>query len=317
MRKVEFGVLAMFLLVVVATAIREPRFLGVDSLGGILLYLPLLVIVGMGQMLVIVTRGIDVSVGSIVGVAGLVVGMTFRAQPGMNVLLGLLEGLGAGLVLGGLNAAVIAWGRVPPIVATLGTLSAYRGLAFIVSGGKQVSANDLPEGLVRLASDGPVHFGKAVLPWSLLIALLVALATAFFVRDTPAGRAVYALGGNPEAARLRGLPVVRTTALVYAASGALAGLAGVLFAARYGTVNPGSAGVGLELSVIAAVVVGGTRVTGGAGSVVGVLLGCLLLATIGQALAALGIDATWQGLAYGLVILIALLLGRFLRGKEA
>lgn len=312
----EYGTAAMLVAVVAITAFKQPRFLGADSLNGILLWIPLLVIVGMGQMLVIVTRGIDVSVGSIVAVAGMVVGMTFRAQPNLPVTLGLLEGMGVGLVLGSLNAAAIAWGRVPPIVATLGTLSAFRGLTFIVSGGRQIDASDLPDGLTHLSVAGPVQFRNVVVPWILLLALLVAFATAFFIHSTRAGRNVFALGSNPEAARLRGIPVVRTTFLVYAVTGTLAGLAGVLYASRYGFVNPASIGQGMELIVIASVVIGGTKVTGGSGTVLGVTLGCLLLGTISQALSVLGIDATWQSLAYGLVILVALLLGRVLRGKE-
>lgn len=306
----------MLLVVVLATARVQPRFLGSESANGILLYLPLLTVLGMGQMLVIVTRGIDVSVGSIVGVAAMVVGMTFRAHPSLSLVWATLEGVGVGLLLGGLNAVAIAWGRVPPVVVTLGTLSAYRGLTFIVSGGKQVSSNDLPDSLTRLSTHGPIALGGATLPWTLVLALSVAGATALFVRYTRAGRDVFALGSAPEAARLRGVPVLRTTFLVYAVSGALAGLAGVLYASRYGFINAGTAGQGLELSIIAAVVIGGTKVTGGSGSVSGALLGCLLLATIGQALAVLGIDATWQGLAYGLIILIALTLGRVIRGAE-
>ena len=316
-RRSELGTLLILFFVIVGTAIKEPRFLGGDSVNGVLLYVPLLAIIGMGQMLVIVTRGIDVSVGSIVAVAGMIVGMTFRAHPAMNVGLGMLEGLGVGLLLGGVNAAAIAWGRVPPIVATLGTLSAYRGLTFIVSGGKQVDGNDLPDALTALSTAGPVEFGKVTLPWILLLALAVAGATAFFVGKTRAGRNVFALGGNPDAARMRGVPVAGTTFLVYAVSGALSGLAGVLYASRYGFVNPGTIGSGMELSVIAAVVIGGTKVSGGSGTVPGVLLGCLLLGTIGQALTVMGIAATWQGLVYGLVILFALLLGRALRGAEA
>lgn len=306
----------MLVLVVLATGLRQPRFFGAESLSGVLLWVPLLAILGMGQMLVVATRGIDVSVGSIVAVAGMVVGMTFRANPTLNIGLGMLEGLGVGLLLGGINAAVIAWGRVPPIVATLGTLSAYRGLTFIVSGGKQIDSNDLPDALTRLSTGGPFAIGGVVVPWILVLALGVAGLTAAFVRYARAGRDVFALGSHPEAARLRGVPVGRTTFLVYAVSGALAGLTGVLYASRYGFVNPATVGQGMELSVIAAVVIGGTKVTGGTGSVTGVLLGCLLLGTIGQALVFLGIDATWQSLAYGLVILVALLLGRALRRNE-
>ncbi|RYG31836.1 ABC transporter permease, partial [bacterium] len=303
----ELGTLLLFVIVLVGTAIREPRFLQADSLNGILLWIPLLAIVGMGQMLVIVTRGIDVSVGSIVGVAGMVVGMMYRANPNLGVPLGLVAGLGVGLMLGAVNAAVIAWGKVPPIVATLGTLSAYRGLVFIVSGGKQIDSNDLPDALTRLSQEGPLKIGGVVLPWILLLALVIAGATAWFIRRTRTGRDVFALGSNPDAARLRGVPIGRTTFLVYAITGALSGLAGVLYASRYGFVNPATAGQGMELSVIAAVVIGGTKVTGGTGTVLGVLLGCLLLGTLSVALSVLGIAATWQQLVYGGVILIALL----------
>ena len=315
MRRSELGTLALLALVVAATGLRAPRFLSVESLQSVLLWVPLLAIVGMGQMLVIVTRGIDVSVGSIVGVAAMVVGGTFRAHPGLPISVGLMEGLAVGLGLGATNAVVIAWGRVPPIVATLGTLSAYRGLAFIVSGGKQIDSNDLPDALTRLSLDGPVRIGGVVLPWILLLALLVTGATALFVGHTRTGRDVFALGGNPEAARLRGVPVLRTVFLVYVVVGALSGLAGTLYLSRYGFANPATAGAGFELSVIAAVVIGGTKVAGGGGSVAGVVLGSLLLGTMAVALAVMGIAATWQSLAYGLVILVALVLGRVLKGE--
>lgn len=303
----EGGTLVLLLLVVIFAAMREPRFLEAKSINSILLWMPLLAVVGMGQMLVIVTRGIDVSVGSIVGLAGIAAGMLFRSNPDINLFVGTFAGIGVGLLLGAINGAAIAWTRVPPIIATLGTLSAYRGLVFIVSGGKQIDSNDIPQGLTRLSIDGPVRFGDVTIPWILVIALLIAAGTAWFVRRTRTGRDIFAVGSHPEAARLRGIPVSRTTFLVYAFTGALAGLAGVLYASRYGFVNPATAGQGMELSVIAAVVIGGTKVTGGSGTVLGVLLGCLLLGTINVALAVLGIAATWQLLVYGAVILIALM----------
>jgi len=316
----ELGTLALLILVVAVSTVKEPRFLEAASINSILLWIPLLAVIGMGQMLVIVTRGIDVSVGSIVGVAGMAAGMLFRAHPDLNVFLGALAGVSVGLVLGSINAAAIAWARVPPIVATLGTLSAYRGLVFIMSGGKQVDSNDIPPALTHWSLDGPLHLGGVTVPWILALALLVALVTALFVRYTRTGRDVFALGSHPEAARLRGVPVVRTTFLVYAATGALAGLAGVLYASRYGFVNPATAGQGLELSVIAAVVIGGTKVTGGTGTVLGVVLGCLLLGTINVALAVLGIAGTWQLFVYGVVILVAILfdlgLSRVLAGLQ-
>lgn len=302
----ELGTLVLLVLVVGIAYSREHRFLEATSISSILLWFPLLAIVGMGQMLVIVTRGIDVSVGSIVGLSGMVAGMVFRSHPGMNIFLGVLVAILVGTAAGFVNGAIIAWGKVPPIIATLGTLSAFRGLTFIVSGSKQVDSNDLPDGLTNLSLHGPFQVGGVAMPWILVLALVVAGIAAYVVKRTRTGRNVFALGSHPEAARLRGVPVPRTILFVYLATGALAGLAGVLYASRYGFVNPGTTGAGFELSVIAAVVIGGTKVSGGSGTVLGVLLGSLLLGTINVALAVLGIAATWQNLVYGLVILIAM-----------
>jgi rhamnose transport system permease protein len=138
-----------------------------------------------------------------------------------------------------------------------------------------------------------------------LIAAFVAVLAYLFLHFTKPGRNVYAIGGNPDAAQLRGIPVQITTFLVYTITGAMAGLAGILYASRFGFVNPGETGVGFELTVIAAVVIGGTNVFGGSGTVLGVALGCLLLGTINVALAVLGIAATWQLAVYGFVILLA------------
>ena len=147
--------------------------------------------------------------------------------------------------------------------------------------------------MIRWSQRGP--FGSQLIPWVVVIALAVAALAYLFLRYTKAGRNVYALGSNPDAASLRGIPVSRTQFIVYTITGALAGLAGILYASRYGFVNPGETGVGFELTVIAAVVLGGTNVFGGSGSVIGVVLGCLLLGTINVALAVLGVAAPGTG----------------------
>jgi rhamnose transport system permease protein len=268
-----------------------------------LLWVPLLTVVAMGEMMVIITRGIDVSVGSILALAGIIVGMIFRDFPGFNIYLGTLLAILIGLALGAINGALIAWAKIPPVITTLGTMSAYRGLTFIVSQGRQIDPNHVPRALIRWSQVGP--FGINLVPWVVVIAVIVALLTFFFLRSSKAGRNVYAIGGNQDAATLRGIPVAWTTFLVYSITGALAGLAGVLYASRFGFVNPGETGVGFELTVIAAVVIGGTNVFGGSGSVLGVFLGCLLLGTINVALSVLGIAATWQLAVYGIVILLA------------
>jgi rhamnose transport system permease protein len=309
----EIRTLALLVAVIVAAALRAPRFIEATSINSILLWIPLLIVVGMGQMLVIVTRGIDVSVGSMVGLSAMAAGMFLRSHPGLPLVVGVLVGVLMGTALGAINAGVIAFGKVPPIIATLGSLSAYRGLVFILSHGVQVDSNDLPESLNRWTSDGPIHLGGVTFTWLLVGALAIAAVAAWFVRSTRTGRDIFALGSHPEAARLRGVPVTRITFLVYAVTGALCGIAGLMYASRFGFVNPGSAGQGLELIVIAAVVIGGVNVTGGSGSVLGVVLGCALLGAINVALSVLGIDATWQQLAYGIVILIAVILDTLAR----
>ncbi|HSI71621.1 MAG TPA: ABC transporter permease, partial [Fimbriimonas sp.] len=161
----EIGVLVLLLLVCVAAWIREPRFLEPSNLNSILLWAPLLIVVGVGQMMVIITRGIDVSVGSMVGLSAMLAGMLFREQPGMSVGLGTLAGIIVGLILGSINGALIAWAKVPPIIATLGTLSAYRGAIFIFSRGEQIDGNDLPQALTGWSINGPLSFAGVTISW--------------------------------------------------------------------------------------------------------------------------------------------------------
>lgn len=299
----ELGIIIFLIVIVLLVSAIQPRFLTQFNLRSILLWAPLLTVVAMGQMMVIITRGIDISVGSILGFAGIVVGMIFRDNPGFDIFLGTALGILIGAVLGAFNGALIAWVKVPPIIATLGTLSAYRGLTFVVSGGRQIDPNHVPSDLIRWSQSGP--FDLDLIPWVVVSALVVALLAHLFLRYTRTGRNVYAIGSNPDAAELRGIPVARTRLAVYTITGAMSGLAGILYASRFGFVNPGQTGVGFELTVVAAVVIGGANVFGGSGSVLGVVLGCLLLGTINVALAVLGIAATWQLAVYGFVILLA------------
>lgn len=301
----ELGIVIFLVVVIGVTLALKPDFLKPINLRSILLWIPLLTVVAMGEMMVIITRGIDVSVGSTLAFAGIVVGMIFRDFPEFNIYLGTLLGILIGAALGAVNGGLIAYLRVPPIITTLGTLSVYRGLTFIVSGGRQIDPNHVPTALIRWSQRGP--FGIQWIPWVVVVAVVVAIAAHVFLRYRRRGRDIYTIGGNPEAALLRGIPVKSTTFLVYAITGAMAGLAGILYASRFGFVNPGETGVGFELTVIAAVVIGGTNVFGGSGTVLGVFLGCLLLGTINVALAVLGVASTWQLAVYGFVILLAVL----------
>ena len=267
--------------------------------------MPLITIVALGQMAVILTRGIDVSVGSTLALSGMMVALFLRDHPAFSVYGAALLGVGIGAGLGAVNGSLVAGAKIPPIAATLGTLGVYRGLTYVVSGGRQVDDYQLPRALASWSMDGPFH--QSLVPYVVFAALVVAGAMAYALSRLPWGRNLYAVGGNPDAAVLRGVPVRLVTWSAYVVCGAGSGLAGVLYASRFGTVNPASIGSGFELLVIAAVVIGGTSVFGGIGSVGGVLLGCLLLGTINVALAALNIADNYQMAVYGLVILLAVL----------
>ncbi len=307
MRSGESRTVVLLFAILALGALREPRLLSAQSIESILLWIPLLTVMAVGQMFVILTKGIDVSVGSILGLAGILIGMLFRSHPDLNVYLGAALGMMIGSALGFINGFLVAWVKIPPIITTLGTLSVFRGIVFFVSHGEQVDSNAIPPSLTHWALDGPVRVGGLLIPWLVLFALAFAALAAVFLGKTVRGRYFLAVGGNSEAAEQRGLPVQNTVALAYVLSGLCAGLAGVFYAARYGFVNPGTAGRGLELTVIAAAVIGGCDINGGRGTVVGVLLGCVLLGVINVALAVLGIEADWQLLVYGAVILLALI----------
>ncbi|HMS55141.1 MAG TPA: ABC transporter permease [Fimbriimonadaceae bacterium] len=303
--KREWIALLLIAILCLAVGLAEPRYLQPRSIDSILLWMPLTVVLAMGQHLVVITGGIDISIGSILAFAGIGVGLLLKAQPGLPIPLAFACGIAIGLVLGFVNAALIVWLRLAPLIATIGTLAAFRGLTFALSKGDQIDGSTLPDGLTSLASNG-VSAGGVTVSWLLVIGLGVAGATALFLRFGAAGRALFAVGSNAEAARLRGVSLSKATFVAYSTCGALAGLAGVMYAARFGFVNPGSAGQNFELTVIAAVAIGGAKLTGGSGTVTGTLLGCLLLSCINVALSTLGIDANWQLLAYGTVILAAI-----------
>lgn len=301
-------IIAMVFLV---AAIKEPRFVQAQAIQSILLWIPILSVMAIGQMFVIASRGIDVSIGSILGFCGISLGLVFKLNPAFPPALAIGLALGIGVMLGLINGILIAYANIPPIITTLGTLSVYRGATFWLSHGDQVDGNFIPRAITNWSLEGPCRIGDVSIPWLLIFAVFVALIGELIARWTPAGRNVFAIGSNPEAAHLRGVPVRRMTMLVYALCGALAGLAGILYMSRYGFVNPGTAGLGMELSVIAATVIGGCDVRGGRGTIAGVLLGGILLGTLNVALAVIGIAADWQLLVYGLTIVLSLCLNAF------
>lgn len=303
----ELGILVALAAIVIVVGIQAPRFLSVSNFEQILLSVSLIAIVAVGQTSVVLTRNVDLSVGSVVGLVAFVTAHLLK-EHALGVPGAILAGCALGLGLGALNGLIITVGRVPAIVATLGTLYAYRGLDFLIAGGKQVSAIDLPNSYLRIASSSVIG-----VPTLIVFAAVAAAIAAYLLRYSGTGRELYAIGSNPTAAELVGIPAQRLVFGAFVVSGLLAGVAGVLWGSRFGTINAFAAG-GLELQVIAAVVVGGVNIFGGSGTVLGAVLGAALLGTIENALRILHLSQFWLQAIDGAVILLAVGTDAAIRG---
>jgi len=297
----ELGILAFMLVLAALVSLRAPSFLSVDNFRDILLNIAILVIVALGQMMVIITRGIDLSVGSVIGLSAMMVSFALVAMPGLPLPLALLLGMALGAALGAFNGLIITLGNVPPIIATLGTMSIYRGLVFFYGNGSWVNAFEMPEGFRQMAKASPLG-----VPNLILFAVAVALLVAFFLTYTRRGRDIYTVGSNPDAARFAGIRSEQVIFTVYVLSGLLAGLAGVLWASRFEAAQTNTA-LGFELQTVAAPVVGGVNIFGGSGGVLGVVLGAFLLGIIQNSLTLVKISPFWQLAAQGLLILVAVI----------
>ncbi|HZM75836.1 MAG TPA: ABC transporter permease [Candidatus Limnocylindrales bacterium] len=305
----ELGIGLALVLLVTVTYLANPRFLTAQNIKDLLLGSAILAILAVGQAIVVITRNVDLSVGSILGLSAFATGSVFVASPGLPIPVVVLLGLAFGAVLGTVNGGLIAAARVPALVVTLGTLYVFRGVDYMWAQGRQINAADMPSGFLRMGSAA-----MAGLPVLALFAVVVLVAVGYYLRHFRSGRELYAIGSEPAAARLYGIPTGRRVFAAFVASGALAGLAGVLHAARFGTLDA-NAGLGSELNVVAAVVVGGVAIFGGSGSVYGAALGAVLLTTIRAALPVLGINPFWQDAAVGVLILAAIGLDRALSAR--
>jgi len=297
--------------VVIATTVKNPAFLfSGDGWRDLLLTPAIVAVVAIGQAMVIITRSVDLSVGSIVGLSAYLVGTLFVAMPGFPVAVMFLVGIAFGALLGLVNGALVAFGKVPAMVITLGTLYAFRGINVAWTGSNRINASDMPASFLAL---GTKQF--LTIPVLTLIALAILVAVAWYMANTRGGREFYAIGSDPAAAELYGLAKTRRVLVAFVASGAASGLGGVLFAARYGTINS-QVGDGLELQAIGAAVIGGVAIVGGSGTVVGAVLGAYLLLTINRALPVLGIPDFWQRAVVGALIIGAIILDRVLANRQ-
>lgn len=295
-RELTLATLVVVLSVLVAT--QAPNFLSPDNLGPVTTLAAIIAIASVGEALVILTKNIDLSVESMIGIVAFSVGLILKQQA-LPVPLAWACGIGIGLLLGMSNGFIVAILKVPSIVATLGTLSIFRGLCFLVANGKEINLNDLPDEYTSAASQ--TFFG---VPLFVLLAIAVVAVAALVLRYTVLGRLFYAVGSNAEAAATIGIPSRLTVFLAFSLCGMLSGVAGVLWGINFGAIYANSAS-GQSLAVIAAVVVGGVSISGGSGTVVGAALGALFLGLINNALLLLLLPQEWLQMIYGAVILFA------------
>jgi rhamnose transport system permease protein len=312
LRSRELSIFIVLVLLIAAATIKNPTFLFSASGWRDLLLTPaMLMVLAVGQTVVIITRNVDLSVGSVLGLTAYMTGRLFIDHPGLPIIAVFAIAVLAGGVLGLMNGVLVGFGRVPALVITLGTLYIFRGILLTWAGASLVSASQMPAGFLNLGTQQIL-----TIPVLFIIAMVIVIVVGYYLQTARSGRELYAVGSDPDAAVLYGLPVRRRVIGAFVLSGALAGLAGVIYAARYGTVSS-EAGTGIELQAVAAAVIGGVAIFGGSGTVWGAAIGAVLLVTINRALPMVGISDFWQQALVGALIIAAIILDRVLSTRQA
>lgn len=300
----EWVLLFILVLGYLGVGLVAPSFFGFAKLDAIWHDSVLLFILALAQMPIIMSRGIDLSVAANLALTGMLVALFSKANPQIPMLVLLLLGLGIGAILGAFNALLITVLELPPIVATLGTMSVYRGLTYVVSGGRWVNSQDFPAAFLEFPNAR--WLGLTSLEWLSLLALLLAWLTW---HQSRLGREIRAIGNNPSAARYVGVLEQPRLALLYTIAGAVAGFVSVLWVARYAIASTELA-TGFELQVVAACVLGGVSIAGGVGSVFGTALGALFLVMLYNALPIVNVSPFWQMALVGIAILLAVIVNQ-------
>jgi rhamnose transport system permease protein len=297
-RQRELTLVAIMFVLGGLVSISAPQFLTASNLSQVAVLASVTAIAAIGEALVIITRNVDLSVEAMIGFVAYVVAISLESHTlgaPVAILVGLLLGLGLGMV----NGFVIAALRVPAIVATLGTLSIFRGIDYFVAGSHQVPLAGLPDGFTD-----PARGDILGIPIFVLVTVVVVAVGMIALRFTRRGRQLYAVGSNPEAAAILGIPSKRVVFVAFSLCGLLSGVAGVMWVMEFGTIN-GTAATGAGLAIIAAAVVGGVNIFGGSGTLAGAALGALFLGFIANALILVGLSQFWLQAIYGTVILAA------------
>lgn len=297
----ELGLLMFIIILAAVIQFRNPAFLTLRNINSLLTNTAILAILAVGMMLVLVTRGIDLSVGSIIAFAGMVTALTVTYFPGIPPAVAVLQGTLIGAALGAITGILVARFDVLPVIATLGMMNIVRGLTYVVSGGRWVSSYQMPASFKQIATSRFLGINSLV-----VIAAAVYVVAYYFINHTRTGRRIYAVGSNPEAAEISGLPKRTLLFLVYTIMGGLAGLGGVLWVAKFASAQ-GNTAVAYELQVIAACILGGVSITGGIGRLSGLILGTIMFGILANALPLVNVSPFWQQGIQGGVVLAAVL----------
>ena len=309
-RSQDFGVFLILLMMCLFLSFATENFSTSTNIFNVLRACSWIAIAAFGEILVIISGGIDLSVGSTMALSGLVAGMVFAAGLPMGV--GLLAGILVGLLVGLLNGLLISRGKLPPFIATLGTMSIGRGLCYGLTNAQPLT--DIPDSF-RVLGQYDIPFLSVTIPLPVIYMLVFVIIMSLFLSRTTWGYRIYALGGNEQATALSGINTDQLKLLVYALCGLLAGIGGLIMTARLGVAAP-TAAAGYELDVIAAVFIGGASTTGGEGSTLGALMGAAIMQVLRNGLVLLGFPAYWQPAAIGLVIVITLMLDQYRKRRS-
>ncbi len=294
----ELSLLAIMFVLGGLVAVAAPQFLSASNLSQVAVLASIIAVAAVGEALVIITRNVDLSVEAMIGLVAYCVALVLERHA-LDAPAAIVFGLGLGLLLGMINGLIVSVFGVPAIVATLGTLSVFRGVDYLIAGSHQVPLAGLPAGFTAASHDSILG-----IPIFVVVALIVVFFSSLLLRYTRFGRQLYAVGSNPEAAAILGIPSRRVVFVAFALCGLLSGVAGIMWVIEFGTIN-GTAATGVVLAVVAAVVVGGVNIFGGSGTVAGAALGALFLGFIANALILVGLSQFWLQAIYGLVILLA------------
>ena len=298
-RQRELTLVAIMFVAGAGVSMLAPQFLSADNFSQVATLASITAVVAIGEAIVIITRGIDLSVEAIIGLVAYSVARTLELQV-LDPIGAIAMGLAIGLLLGMVNGFIVTVLRVPAIVATLGTLSIFRGIDYVIAGPDQVPLAGLPEGFTDWARADVLG-----IPVFVLLTIVIVVVGSVLLRSTRFGRQIYAVGSNPEAAAILGIPSRRVVFVAFSICGLLAGLAGIMWVMQFGTIN-GTAATGATLAIVAAVVVGGVNTLGGSGTLAGAAIGALFLGFIANALILVGLSQFWLQAIYGVVILVAI-----------